>query len=240
MNKLANNMRRFWNQTSPRNSHLGLSGEEEFLINRVHELILNKMSVKGKTIIDFGHGGGYTGKVVLEADCKQYIGYDISDRSNKRASENLEEFVNKELILLTEHRWDFSVKKPDIIIALAVMIHFPTQTYLNNFLSTVEASGAKRLVLEIRDPGVGMVMQKDPYNAGCFKPSPRTCLTCSTTKEYVAARLPSYDLVEFSDPKKAPTNCQILWFKKKKEKKADIPKDEKVTEDKPEEEKTEE
>lgn len=225
MNKLANNMRRFWNNTAPRNAHLGLSGEEEFLIKRAHDMVIDKMSVKGKTVIDFGHGGGYIGKALLDAGCKQYIGYDIADRSNKRASENLAGYENKELILLTEHRWNFAEKNPDIIVALAVMIHFPTQAYLNNFLATVEVSGAKRLVLEIRDQGVGTVLQREPYNEGCFRPSPRTCLTCSTTKEYIVDRLPSYDLVEFTDPAKAPTQCQVLWFKKKKATKTEIVED---------------
>lgn len=209
-------MKRFWDGTSSRNAHLGLDGDAEYLFARYKSLITDKIKVKGKTVIDFGHGGGLLGKYLL-SDCgvKKYIGYDIAERSNKVASENMKEFDNKELILLKEHVWNFAEKEPDIIIALAVMIHFPTRVYLDNFLRTVNDSGARDAVLEIRDKGHGTLFQVEPYSDGCFRLNPRSCLTCDTSEEYISSKLPNYDLKEFTDPVIAPTNCQVLWFKRK-------------------------
>lgn len=209
-------IKRFWEHTNERNAHLGLSGNEAFYLKRADDLV-GRFPIKNKTIVDFGCGGGYIGKYVLEHGAKRYVAFDVAERSIKRAKENTKEFSEKtEFVLLREHRWDFAQYKPDMIVALAVMIHFPTIKYMDNFLATCERSGAKRLVLEIRNRGRGDLGQKDPYSAACFKPSPQTCLTIETSPEHVASKLPSYELVDETDADKAPTNCQVLWFKLKK------------------------
>lgn len=212
-NKLAENIKKFWNGTSPRNAHLGQSGEAEFLLARYRALVTDRIKCRGKVVVDFGHGGGLLGLHLL-ADCgaARYVGYDVAERSNQVAAENLKGFENKELILLTEHRWDFAAHRPDVLVCLAVMIHFPTRAYLDNFLATVEASGARHLVLEIRDVGQGTVFQTQPYSEGCFAMQPRSCLTCATSAAHVAERLPSYRLTDKTDPAAAPTRCQVLWF----------------------------
>lgn len=214
--ELKRNLKRFWNETPARNAHLGQSGETEYLMER-YASTLDGIPLAGKTVLDFGHGGGLLGKFVLEQGAERYVGYDVAERSNKVAAENLREFGDKvRLILLQDHRWDFSEHRPDVLVALAVMIHFPTKTYLDNFLATVEASGARRVILEIRDKGRGTELQPEPYSEASFALRPRTCLTCNTDKAYVAARLPSYEVYKETDPKKAPTSCQILWLKRKR------------------------
>jgi len=211
---LKGNIKKFWNSTPERNAHLGLSGEAEFLLARYKNLIGDKVPVRGKTVIDFGHGGGLLGRYLLaECEVKKYVGYDIAERSNRVASENLREFDNKELILLQEHRWDFAAHRPGVIVCLACIFHFPTKLYLDNFLKTCEESGARYLVLEIRDRGHGTKFQPEPYSAESFALRPRTCLTCDTTADYVAGKLPSYELTEKTEinPK---NGCQILWFRR--------------------------
>lgn len=216
MTKLAQNLKRFWNLTAPRNAHLGQSGEAEFLFARYRALVTDRVRCKGKVVVDFGHGGGLLGRHLL-ADCgaARYVGYDVAERSNQVATENLKEFDNKELVLLTEHRWDFAAHRPDVFVCLAVMIHFPTKEYLDNFLASVDACGARHLVLEIRDTGRGTVFQANPYSEGCFGMNPRTCLTCDTDAAYVAARLPAYRLTDQTNPADAPTRCQVLWFSRR-------------------------
>lgn len=216
MNKLAENMKIFWEKTAPRNAHLGESGEQDLMRARYHTLITDKIKVKGKTVIDFGHGGGLLGELLLsECEIKKYIGYDIAKRSHDATAKRLAGFLNKELILLKEHRWDFAEKKPDIIVALAVMIHFPTKTYLDNFLKTVNESGAKFAVLEIRDKGHGTMFQKNAYSGGIGL-NTRTSLTCDTNETYVSSKLTNYDCFLKTDPKEAPTQCQVLHYRIKR------------------------
>jgi SAM-dependent methyltransferase len=214
---MAAKIKKFWENTGERNAHLGLSGNESFYLKRAEEMVVNHFPVKGKTIIDFGCGGGFIGKTVLDHGARKYIAYDVAARSIARAKETTKEHSGKtEFILLTDHRWDFTSHKPDMIIALAVMIHFPTIGYMDNFLASCETSGAKYLVLEIRNKGRGNIGQSEPYSAECFRPSPKTCLTLETSPAYVARKMPSYELVEETDATKAPPNCQVLWFKKRK------------------------
>ena len=219
-NKLAENLKKFWENTAARNAHLGKDGEGADLMERARLFVGEKMSLKNKTVIDFGCGGGFLGKYLLEnKPIKKYIAFDVATRSLSQAKENLKGFEDKtEFRQVIDHTWNFAELKPDVIVCLAVMIHFPTQLYLDNFIRTCENSGAKNLVLEIRNKGRGLVMQKEPYSADCFAASPKTCLTCETSPEYVAARLPSYNLVDKTNAERAPTNCQVLWFEKKRAK----------------------
>jgi len=205
---LTEKMKNIWENTGTRNAHLGLDGEAEEMFARYKALVADKLSVKNKIIIDFGCGGGLLGKYLLENfSIKKYIAYDLSERSLKIAKGNTKNYENKEFNYLEKHVWNFSEKKPDIIICLAVMIHFPTQIYLDNFLKTCDESGAKKLVLEIRDIGKGNIFQRDPY--ATIK---QTILTCGTNEPYVTSKLANYKLIEKTDASIAPTNCQVLWY----------------------------
>lgn len=209
---LADKMRNVWNTTIPRNAHLGLSGEKEMMFSRYKNLITDKIGVTNKTIIDFGCGGGLLGLYLLSNfKIKKYIAYDCAERSLKVAKENLKDFNNVELNYIERHVWNFAEKKPDIIICLAVIIHFPTQVYLDNFLKTCNESGAKKLVLEIRDTGEGNRFQANPYES-----VKQTILACATNEKYVSDKLANYRLVDMTDAAKAPTNCQVLWYDRKK------------------------
>lgn len=208
MNKLAAAMRNVWNNTSPRNAHLGTSGEKAMLMARYKELVTDVVSVDDKTIIDFGIGGALLGKLLLSKHhIKKYIGYDLSDRSIAKANEHLKEYSNKELIHLVHHVWSFKEKHPDIIVCLACIFHFPTKTYLDNFLHECNISGAKTLILEIRNRGIGTKFQDAPYSS-----IQKTLMACDTEPKYVSSKLSNYTLVNATDNNKAATKCQILWY----------------------------
>ncbi len=209
-NQLAQNMRKIWNTTSPRNAHLGISGERTMLIQRYNELVIDKFPVRNKTIIDFGIGGALLGKLLLSKhNIKHYIGFDLSDRSIEKAKENLSKFDNKTLILLEKHVWSFKEYKPDVIVCLACIFHFPTVLYLNNFLSECNISCAEWLVLEIRNRGIGTVCHKTPYTS-----VESTLMACDTEPKYVMGKLTNYTIVESTNELEAPTKCQILWCKR--------------------------
>lgn len=212
MSALGDKMKIVWENTGTRNAHLGLDGEADAMAARYKALITEKLSVKNKTIIDFGCGGGLLGKYLLgNFAIKKYIAYDLAMRSLSIAQENTKEYENREFNYLKNHVWNFAEKKPDIIICLTVIIHFPTQVYLDNFLKTCNESGAKKLVLEIRDIGKGNVFQRDPYAT-----MKQTLLACCTNEAYVSSKLPNYELTEKTDATKASTNCQVLWYTRKK------------------------
>jgi hypothetical protein len=210
MSRKTNNMIVFWENTSPRNAHLGQDGETDDMFAKYEESFA-KTNVKGN-VIDFGCGGGLLGLYLTRKHSpKKYIAYDIAERSLAIAKKNVPE---GEFNIINTNTFNFAAKKPDIIISLACMIHFPNKVYLDNFLAACNISGAGKLILEIRDTGRGTIFQKDAY-AFPLK-TKRTCLTCETSAGYVASKLTGYELMDKTDPAKAPTNCQVLWFKKKR------------------------
>lgn len=223
MNALGKKMKEVWEKTRTRNAHLGLDGEREDMLKRYEALITSRMKVNGKTIIDFGCGGALFGVHLLtNFKPKKYIAFDIAERSIQQAKKNIKDYtlsnnyngnyLQCNFIILKEHRWNFAEYNPDIIVCLAVMIHFPTKIYLDNFLKTCNESGAKKLVLEIRDTGKGTQFQKTPYETVT-----QTLLACITNEKYVSERLTNYTIADKTDPAKAPTNCQILWYNRTKE-----------------------
>jgi 2-polyprenyl-3-methyl-5-hydroxy-6-metoxy-1,4-benzoquinol methylase len=207
---LAQKMKNEWEKVNPRGVHFGISGEKEEMFARYKKYITDEIKVDGKTIIDYGCGGALLGLYLLSNfDIKKYIAYDLAEQSIRKAKENLAPFENKELNLVVRHSWDFAEKKPDIIVCLACMIHFPTQIYLDNFLKQCNNSGAKNLVLEIRDIGKGTRFQKEIYKD-------RGALTkaCFTDLGYVSAKLTNYKHIRSSE--KFASNCIILTYKIKK------------------------
>ena len=210
MNKLAAKMKNVWENIKPRSAHLGISGEKEIMFARYKALITDKIKVNNKTIIDFGCGGGLLGLYLLQTyKPAEYIGYDLAERSLANAKINLINYENALLIELKEHRFNFALHNPDIIVCLACIIHFPTQLYLNNFLIECNQSKAKKLILEIRDAGSGTKFNKTPYANldNVYK-------ACFTEETYLSERLTNYNITDKSEI--SETGCQVLWYTLKK------------------------
>ena len=196
MRDLAGRMKRFWETVHTRGAHLGLDGEGEYMRDRYARL-LKGVPLRGKVIVDFGCGGGLLGVYVLgERKAARYVGYDVAERSIDRARENLKDLASEgsvELVLLGKHRWDFAEKRPDVLVCLACILHFPTASYLDNFLRTCDESGAATLVLEVRLADKTQ-FQHDPYS------SARAAVkACFTNEGYLTPRLPRYDLARQED-----------------------------------------
>lgn len=210
VNDLAAKMKEWWETTSTRNAHLGMDGERQAMFDRYRELVTGRIDVAGKRVIDFGMGGGLLGEFLLRHyEPARYIGYDIAERSMAVASNRLKQWLNKELILIRRHVWSFAEKRPDVIVCLACIIHFPTRVYLDNVLHEMDVSGAQHIVLEIRNTGAGTVFHENPYST-----NRKTLLACITTPEYVSEHLPSYELLEKTEPS-APTHLQVLWYERR-------------------------
>ncbi len=213
MNKLAAQMKVLWEKTAPRNAHLGVSGERDMLLDRFKALVTDKMNVSGKVVVDFGIGGGLLGVHLLtHFRPKMYVGYDIADRSIATAKKNLEQWTNVKLIQIKEHRWSFADERPDIVVCLACIIHFPNKTYLDNVLKELNVSSAKKLVLEVRDRGRGPTW----FLPKAYSSPKGPITTCECTEAYVSSILSSYTLKEKTDPSKE-RGLQVLWYSKRRD-----------------------
>lgn len=220
MSDLAAKMKQTWETTATRNAHLGLDGEEPMLMARYHALVTDRLDVSNKVVVDFGMGGGLLGKHLFSLRPKsrrpsKYIGYDIADRSIERAHEvlwglpwapttRMDDHVK--LIKIERHRWSFAEEHPDVIVCLACIIHFPTEVYLKNVLHEMDISGAKHLVLEIRNKGKGNEFQQSPYST-----SKKTLLACNTSPAFVSKTLPHFVQVHSTEPS-GVTGLQVLWY----------------------------
>ena len=194
-----------WSHLIPTKHHIS----EENMINRFKRL-LKDIELNNKIIIDYGCGGGYLGRYLLENhDIKKYIAFDIALRSIKRTKEQLDKYEKTEIILIENHDIKFKKYNPDIFCSFACIIHFPTQIYLNTFLNNVNESNAEYLILEIRNTGKGTIFRKNPY-----KTSKDQVLACITEPGYIEEKLNNYKLFYASDPKEKSTDCQLIYFRK--------------------------
>lgn len=206
---LGQKMALAWAGVPPRGCHLGISGEEKSMLERF-KIILTGIKKKGKIVIDYGCGGAILGKYLLEnCKIKKYIGYDLAEKSIKKANERLKEFDNKEIRFVETHDVDFAKDKPDIICCLACIIHFPNQNYLDRYLQRFNESGAEYLILEIRNKDIGTKFQENVY--GNFE---KIIHACITEPKYLQEKLTNYEMYKNTDNKTSPTNCQILYFKR--------------------------
>ena len=208
---LASRMRFVWENTISRNAHLGLDGEESLMMERYARYVTGKVNVNRKVVVDFGIGGGLLGKHIFTvAKPKLYVGYDIAERSLRIAAANLEPWRERvKLIHITQHCWSFAEQKPDIIVSLACIIHFPTKLYLDNVLKEMNLSGASRLILEVRDKGRGAWVRPNAYESLKVP-----IQTCESPETYVSNLLENYELTEKTEPT-AAHGLQILWYRRK-------------------------
>lgn len=111
---------------------------------------LSNYDFSDKVIVDYGCGGGWLGKYLLENfNVKKYIAIDISTNSLKAAKENLKDFDNVKFIKIKN--WlDLKEFKADIFISLACIQHFPSVEFLQGFLKMVNESNCNNLILQYR------------------------------------------------------------------------------------------
>jgi SAM-dependent methyltransferase len=217
MDEMIARMKGVWNRTNVRNAHFGESGEREYMFGRYGHLVTSRIPVDGKVVLDFGCGGALLGIHLLERNAERYIGYDVSERSLRKATENLADTVAErnrdrisgdalvDLRLIDRVEWDFASERPDLVVCLACMLHFPTHGYLDCFLSACDGSGAHDLVLEFRR-GAKTEFQMVPYLS--MKSAAKACFT---TEAYVTDHLPRYEAVEGEDDR----STRIVWYRRR-------------------------
>lgn len=133
---------------------------------------LSKYNFENKIIIDYGCGGGWLGKFLLDNfNIKKYIGIDISNKSLKFARKNLKNYDNVKLIKIKEW-FDLKEYKADIFITLSCIQHFPTIEYLKKFFEMVNNSGCDELIIQyrLRHTNEVMILEKNVLTWAMFLP----------------------------------------------------------------------
>jgi len=203
-------MKREWENVSPRIAHIQFNDEDRFSL-RFKTLVTDKINLKNKIIIDYGCGGGVAGKYFLDNfNIKKYIGYDIAERSLNSAKKRLKKYKNTKFYLIADHDIKFKQEKSDVFCSFSCLMHFPDELYLKRFLKNVNECNAEIVILEIRNKNIGTVFKKQPY-----KNFDDLIKACITNPEYISKNLTNYILYEKTNQNTAPTNCQILYYKRK-------------------------
>lgn len=159
----------------------------------------------GKTIADYGIGAAHLGIYLMDnIDIKKYIGIDIAQRSLDAAAKNLSNYDQSKIQLMLTPV-DFSKLNADIFCSFAVIQHFPSEEYLNEFLINLKNSGIPEIILQIRYSESNTFSQDYDTQDGAM-------MACRTNKEYITKVLKKYDCVKASNIDDR-TKYQHLHFK---------------------------
>ena len=159
---------------------------QEHFEKYIEENVFKNITVKNKVVIDYGIGGGFVAKMILDKGCKKYIGYDIAEKQIEISKNYLKNYSNIDFIQV--NGIDFDFKKADLLVCLAVIQHFPTEDYYNSWLLNVNTSGIKELYLQIRN-GKKLEFKKNTY-----KTIDDIIHACYTNEKDVSKKLSNYKL----------------------------------------------
>lgn len=162
---------------------------------------------ENKVIVDYGIGASHFGVYLMEnINVKKYIGIDIAQRSLDAARDNLSKY-NQDKISLMLTPVDFSKLDADMFCSFAVIQHFPSEEYLNNFLTNLKNSEISELILQIRHAESNTFSNDYSTQTGAM-------MACQTNEEYVTKVLEKYECVKKSSIDDR-TKYQHLHFKLK-------------------------
>lgn len=147
---------------------------------------LTKLDLKGDSVIEYGIGGGYLGKYLLNNNkISNYIGIDIAERSLIETRQNLSAFADK--ISLYNSTVDFESLKADIFISQACIQHFPSIDYFIIFLEKVARCHFKKIMLQYRFSETTFHVENNPV------------LSLFTNAKFIKKYLTNYQTAYLSD-----------------------------------------
>lgn len=207
------NIEKFWNNCDKTFAHVSINkylGNYQSLCNNWDMWFLNYLNnnvvlLQNKTIVDFGIGGAYLGVYLSSKyNIKKYIGIDISDRQLNQSAINLSKNnVNYEL---HKNLLSFEQLIADVFITQAVIQHFPSIDYLDNFLLNLNLSKIPVLMLQIRHS------DRTSCIDGEYKNIKEVKFKCNTNKEYISQKLTNYTNI-YSSNIMLESNYQFLFYK---------------------------
>ena len=139
-----------WDRLQNRDYHPGITGIIERIKNSklepVNSLFCNlsdvlkmDIDVKGKSVLEIGHGGGWYLAQALDAGAQDVVGLEISEEINKRAGMALQRLGYKNFRFVLGNGRNLKVLKSkefDLIFTITVIQHMPTR-FAQNYLSDI-------------------------------------------------------------------------------------------------------
>jgi len=177
-----------------------------------YQMALWGMDLTGKTIIDYGCGGGLFAEwLFLYHNVAEYHGIDISMRSITSAVQRLGNYQTPKDVysfqLIDPDEIDFNTPPHEVFFCLSVIQHMPDKEYLDKFLDFVNQGKFRTLSLQIRHS------DKTEFRAEPYKTTHDIALACRTNAEYLQEKLTGYTLKEKSMI--AKNGYQYLLFTRK-------------------------
>jgi SAM-dependent methyltransferase len=166
----------------------------------IYTRALSLVDIEGKTVIDYGCGGGWTGRMMSERGIGKYIGIDIAERSLNFARRTMGGHPGAEFYLAPINLAKIAA---DALVCFSVIQHMP-KAVMHDFLKNLDGSGIPLLLLHVRH--AEKTQFNDAYNEGG---SIGHC--CLTNGKYVSERLKNYKLAAHREE----PDVQFLVFKRK-------------------------
>lgn len=167
----------------------------------IYTRALSLVDLEGKTVIDYGCGGGWTGRMLFDySKIGKYIGVDIAERSLHFARLHMGQCFGSEFYLAPV---TLSKIKADALVCFSVIQHM-TKPVMHDFLKNLDGSGILILLLHVRY--AENTQFNDAYNEGG---SIGEC--CRTNKKYVSEKLKNYTLTGCREE----PDVEFLAFKRK-------------------------
>jgi hypothetical protein len=186
--KYESNTKSFWESCDETFAHLEINkwlNSYESLVAYWKERFLTKIDFKGKSVIEYGIGGGYLGKCLFSSySISKYVGIDISERSIQNAKTNLEGRGETHFFLSTD---EWYKEKSDIFVSQACIQHFPSVDYLDDFLTKVNQMHVKEIILQIR------------FSTNTFSITDRPVFGAFTNFDYIKNKMTNFELVYTSN-----------------------------------------
>jgi len=185
---MSDELKNFWEKCETGLVQLNMTTKNEnILMNRFRGYVMPDMGVRlhGKTVIDYGVGGGYFGELLLDVANVNYIGIDISERSIENAKKRLGKYHKTEFHLVPD---TFDQYEADIFCCFTCIQHFVTKDYLDEFLDKVNNSKCEELYLQIR-------YHETLKMLGSTKDGSRVYYGCMLPASYLTEHLTNYELV---------------------------------------------
>ena len=207
-------IKKFWNNCDLHFAHNIIGGylkDYSTITKKWCGYFIDKIDFKNKIVLDYGIGGAYLGKFLLDKkEIKYYHGVDISERSLFKANEILKPYDNTNLIITDNYYSDFD-ENIDIFISQACIQHFPNEKYLIQFLEKINNIKPNTVILQITLNKFGTTI----FNNKDYKYIKDVVRACYTTEDFLLKYLDNYK-ISFKNDKIANRGgdfSQYLFFK---------------------------
>lgn len=203
-----NTIAEFWEKCPPFMNHAEYAKPVEIS----HEILLDNVSLSGKTFVDFGCGAGAIVGKMEDVVC--YYGVDLSEKS-RTTTKFICENLNVKHSVMTVDEFLSKPMTADIFYCHQVVQHMGQQE-LDTLLSKINLDNYKEIRIQFRIAFNGEV-KFQPY-----KDLVSVILASFLTPDYFMSRLPSYKKTRFEATDKFTSDVVYtcgyygyLWFSKK-------------------------